>query len=213
VLIVGDLHTGEQVFEFASQSTRIPEMAKLAYALGRFFWNAVINWDATGSLGITFGQILVDDLGYENYMTCEVEKGGSDRKPGTRYGTIMNDESKPAMLEMTMQDVANGEFIIRSEYTLREAGEFGWKDDKIVHIRARKQADSQTKGKSHGDRFTAAAMANLVRREYGPGLDPIPEKPPGPNDPLQEVPWDCRANRMIAHNRRQALHARPTRWF
>jgi hypothetical protein len=211
VLIIVDMHTGEQVFELVSSSIKPTEFARISVAVAKWFWDAILNWDNNGIPGGHFTQ-EVERLEYTNFISCEVGSSGPDRKPAKKPGTVDHSpEAKAAYLNAAIEDMISDQLIIRSAATIREFSEFGWKGDKIVHVRSTKTGGDGATGKAHGDRATAAALCNLVRREYGYNLDPVPDKPPGPGAPLQKVPWPCAANRLLAHNERTKVRAE--QWF
>lgn len=203
VLIVGDLHTGEQVFEFASNSIKVTEFARLAAAVCRWFWDAVINWDSNGGPGVLFTQELMERYKYYNVHFTHADQMGANRTSGNRPGTFHHDdESKSIYLTDTIEDALTDQVFFRSEATLKEFGEFGYKGGKLVHLKADRTKAEGAKGKAHGDRATAAAMFNIVRRQLGYGQLEVPERPPDPHGPLVQVPWSCPANRYLAHERR-----------
>jgi hypothetical protein len=213
VLIVGDLHTGEQVFEFASPAMRIPEFARLCVAVCKWFWNATLNWDSNGGAGGIFTQEVLDRLEYFNVTYSEAAHSGKARTPAKKPGTYRHDdESKAAYLTEAIEDALADRNVLRSKLTINEFGEFGFKLGRITHLKADRTLSEGAKGKAHGDRATAAAMWNIVRRQLAGMLDPVPDKPPDEDGPLVEVPWSCMANRLIAYDRRVALEKTGRRW-
>lgn len=200
-LFVGDLATGEQMLSFASSAIRVPEFARLAVAICRWFHDATLNWDSNGGPGTLFGQEVMDRWQYFNVIYSATQETGFNRTPGKKPGTHNHtDEQKSIYLSDCIEDALADRLIIRCEATLKEFSEFGFKGGKLVHLRAERTQSEAAKGKAHGDRATGAAMFNIVRREMGATLEATPERPPGPNDPMREVPWGCPANRYLAHH-------------
>lgn len=211
-LFVGDLATGEQVAEFASSAIRVPDFARLAVAVCRWFHDAFLNWDSNGGPGTLFGQEVLDRWNYWNVHYSATLETGPNRTPGKKAGTHNHtDEQKSIYLTDCIEDAMADKLIIRSEATLREFQEFGYRAGKLVHLRAERTQSEAAKGKSHGDRATGCAMFNIVRREMGSTLEATPERPPDPKGPLIEVPWSCAGNRLIAADRRREL-AKGLKW-
>jgi hypothetical protein len=212
VIVVLDAATGDQVFELATPALRVPDFARMCVAICRWFHDAALLYDAAGP-GIIFGKDVIERWGYANVIWSPTLETGPNRTPGKSPGWHRHDdESKFAYLSDCIEDALSDRLIIKSESTLREFGEFGWKNSKITHLKADRTQSEGSKGKLHGDRAIACSMANLVRRELEGSVEPTPEKPPGPNDPLRAVDWACPANRILAHQR-QADSAKALRWY
>jgi hypothetical protein len=203
-LIIGDLVTGEQLFEFASSAMRIPDFAKLCVAVCKWFWNATMNWDAKGPPGVMFTDEVVNRLEYYNWIESEVESSGRLRQRVRKPGTFINsDDDKASLLQQAIEDGLAGSLVLRSGLTIMEFGEFGYKGGKIVHRRAVQATVESAGGKSHGDRATAAAMFNVLRRQLSLTAEPTPERPPtGDWRTSPVVSWSCPANRLKANLRR-----------
>lgn len=192
VLIVGDLATGEQVFEFVSSTTMIPEFAKLVTAVCKWFWNATLNWDSAGPAGKLFTRHILEHCKYYEIIYTSDAEG--EKKPGTYHH---DEDSKPVYLGDALEDALCDELILRSESTINEFGQYGFKNGKVVHIAALRTLSEGAKGRAHGDRATAAAMFNIVRRQLKGTVEPTPDRPPGIGEPWRRVPWACSATRLI----------------
>lgn len=192
VLFIGDLATGEQVFQFVSSSTMIPEFAWIVAAACKWFWNAMLNWDSKGAAGTMFTRQILEYCKYYEIMYTDSAEG--EKKPGTYHH---DDESKSVYLNDTLEDSLCDELIIRSEDTLAEFGQYGFKNGKITHMAAVKTTAEGSKGRAHGDRATAAAMFNIVRRQLKGSVEPTPERPPDNNGPPVRVSWSCASNRIL----------------
>lgn len=215
VLIVGDLHTGEQVFEFAASTMRVPEFARLCVAVCKFFWNATLNWDAHGPAGTIFTQEVMERLNYFNILYSTVDYSGpmnarqtQVKKPGWHKH---DDSSKATYLSECIEDCLADLTVLRSRLTLNEFGEYGFKNGKIAHMKALRTESEANKPGAHGDRATAASMFNIVRRAMGGQLEPVEDRPPDENGPLQRVPWSCMANRLLDYDERSSA-TKSRRW-
>lgn len=201
VLIVGDVATGEQVFELVTSAVRPADFARICVAVCKWFWNAVLNWDSMGP-GVTFGKEAMERWGYSDVVYSPTQETGPGRTPGRSPGTHRHSpEEKALYLSNCIEDALTDRLIIRSAATLLEFAEFGFRGGNITHLRAERTQSEAEKGKSHGDRAIACAMWNMVRRELCDTTDPVPDRPPGPNEPLREVSWPCAANRILAHRK------------
>jgi hypothetical protein len=151
--------TGEQVGEFASNTVPPPRFAKLCAALGRWFHNAKLIPEA--NFGAGFMNVLIEDLAYENVYYRKVEIVGvkkETRKPGF---WMANDEMRAGLLNRLQVAIAERAFTPRSKALVSEMPEYEWRNGKVVHVGSTKVADESSRGKAHGDRVIAAALAWL----------------------------------------------------
>lgn len=203
VLIVGDLATGEQVFEFVSYSMLLPDFVRMVVAVCKWFYGATLNWDSNGGAGGTMTKYL-ERYDYWNIHYTEAVESGRDRNPAKKAGTWNHtDEAKAVYLGETLEDVFTKDLVPRSLLTLMEFCQYGFKNGVIVHKRAQRTKSEGSKGKAHGDSATGLAMFNIVRRYMAGTLEPTPERPPtGDWRTAPDVTWSCPAMRLKANLRR-----------
>jgi hypothetical protein len=196
-LIILDRATGEQVLEYATPTVYPEHFAKQVVAICRWFNNAYLNWEINGNAGATFTKEVTQHHQYRNILYRRVEWDGSSSKISEKPATMTkSDDHKAAYLSDVVIAAQAGEIIIRSEATWKEFKEYGYKDGKIIHVRADRSESGAAKGKAHGDRAIAAAMALIALRDLGPRPKEERESVLDTTK-LKRVPGHCIANRIL----------------
>jgi hypothetical protein len=211
VACVVDKMTGEQVAEWVSNKTPPIDFAYVLATLGKWFHNAhlVVEANFSGSCLDT----LVDVIGYQNLYYRKVDIIGQNRKTDKPGFWMTSDDARLRLFENFQAAMATGSFTPRSKELLEECPQYEWKNGKIVHIGSTKTDDESGKGKAHGDRVIAAALAWLVCEEE-PVLDvkedtPIITPPGSYAERLQEHralvgvagdPWENPALDIFSQN-------------
>ncbi len=149
--------TGEQVAEWVSNSVPPVKFAYVFAALGRWFHGALLIPEANFSAG--FMKTLVEDIAYERTYYREVDVVGLHKVTNKPGFWMTNDDVRLKVFEAMQEAMADGGFTPRSEKLVEECKQYQWKNGKIVHIGATKTDDEGGKGKAHGDRVIAAALA------------------------------------------------------
>jgi hypothetical protein len=198
-LIGVDARTREQVFEFASNAIPVHEFARLSVAVCLWFYGGWLNWEANGPNGESYGLHVTERLEYlnvyfRNQNDASLEKTKTDR-PGWNNSS---DAVKLAALSAVVSDCLEGKLTLRSDATLREFCEYGYVNGKIEHIRSKRTAFESSKGKAHGDRAIAAAAMRIALDDFGLNV-PQASGPPREDGPLQRMPYNCMANRLLDH--------------
>ena len=156
-LVAFDVETGEQVAEFASSSVVETRFARLAVAICRWLHGAYLAWEANGVTGVKFGREVLEEIGYYNVYYRETEEVGSRRRTRKAGVFVRNDAQKGELLERLCIAMEEGQCTPRSEDLIRECGEYEWDPSGgIVHRPSKVRG---VKGKAHGDRVVAAAIA------------------------------------------------------
>jgi hypothetical protein len=114
------------------------------------------------------------------------------RKPGW-WNTP---ESLADALDGLMVAWETGKLICRDRLVPSEARQYVWKDGKPVHDRTINTEDESNKGKSHGDRVVAQALAYVALRDRPFG---------GAEKKKDEIPINCMARRIEREEERLAL--------
>ncbi len=160
--------TGEQVAEWASNSVVPIKFAYVCAALGYWFHGAEIIPEA--NFGAGYMTAMVEDICYQNLYYREMDIVGLHKKTKKAGFWMAKDDDKLKLFEALQEGMADGRFIPRSEALLKECPEYEWKNAKIIHNASTRTDDEASKGKAHGDRVIAAALA-WMRCVTQPGTD------------------------------------------
>lgn len=208
--VVGmDLVSGHQVCEFITNALDGYQMAELATALAKWFWGAVVNWDATGPAGSQFYRRICQD-GLWGNLYYEMDLKGKRRStPGAASYTGVY---KLNFLTAFAAAMEMGNFVPRSEILLKECLQFEIRREKAEHIGERNTNNEGAKGAAHGDVAVAGALcwmaAQQVFAQWGP--DRAKNRTLEMTDLAPEqVPQECYAARRLA---RQSAERRPKSW-
>jgi hypothetical protein len=178
--------TGEQVLEWASNMIEPSDFAKLCVAIAMWFYNGYLGWESNFGGGFTKRVI---SMGYGNIYHRTVLWRKSRRKQ-KEVGWWTDDRTKELMFSDMYRKARGGEIVLRSDDLLRECGEYIRSGPKssIVHVLSTKTSDESSRGKAHGDRVIAFAIA-VQLLEDRPVLDrDRVELPTGP-PPANTLAW------------------------
>jgi hypothetical protein len=186
VIVIADKTTREQVGEYANSNVRPDQLAKVAAALGRWFHNGLVIWEANGP-GREFGTALVD-VGYNHVW---FRKGVQDlyiKKISNFPGWFATKDTKVQLFGQFRAALAGRTIILRSRALITECMEYVFTPDQSVeHARSVSNIDPSGARTNHGDRPTAAA---LVVEAMGREHEPVELEP--------ELPKHCLAGRRAA---------------
>jgi hypothetical protein len=197
-LSVVDRLSGEKVAEWAHSRTPIHEFAEIAVALCNMFRGgrrpAFMIWEATG-LGINFGQRVMDHHGFTNVYYHTDDKSIT-RKRTNRPGWWSSGEGKKVLLTHYRTLLFDKTFINPSDEALDEASEYvHMMNGSIEHSGSSNSVDPTNRGKGHGDRVIADALAAKLLRE---------RKRPKKQERTEEVPVGSFLWRRQEHQRETA---------
>jgi hypothetical protein len=157
-----DLLSGEQVLEYATNTTSPADFADECVALAKIFNNARMIWEANG-VGMAFMQKVLES-GYTNYYMREVMwKRKKSRQKEAGWWT--NDKTKEILFEYFQSEVKSGRYVLRSDSLVKECGQYIRENGKIEHVLSRGSDDGSSKGAAHGDRVIAMGIALQAARE------------------------------------------------
>lgn len=175
VIFVGDCLTGEQVFEYATNTTLPHTLARIAVAICQWFRcddgrGAFLIWESSGPTGGVFGQEVIA-LGYRNvyYRQSEDDLSASI---STKYGYATTGATKEKGLGNLMQGMISGRLKVRSKAIYTEWRGYTFKNGKVEYSGSRQTGNEADKGTSHGDRVIAAMVA-WHRMRIRVGKDPL----------------------------------------
>lgn len=155
--VVLDVLTGEQVAEFTTFTDAPTQFAQQCVVLAKWFNGAKLNWEANGCFGETFRK-EVQRLEYTNVWYREVQ-GTNFTKRTKKPGWFSGEGNKHVLLDEVQMAVGANLLILRSGATVEEFLQFRYKDGRIIHSGAAHAFDDSARGKAHGDRAIAAAVA------------------------------------------------------
>ena len=154
---VVDATTGEEVATFASNAISPSKFAQLCVAVCKWFGNAMLVWEANGPAGAQYSQeikrIDYTHVYYRKVKAVDVEK--DTRKPGF----WSDPDTKARVLGELARRLETGEFISHDEEMLDECRQYVFSNGELYHAQALTTQDDAGKGRAHGDRVIAAAMA------------------------------------------------------
>lgn len=186
VLQVVDVANMEQVGQFVSNIVEPSEFGEFAVAVAKWFHDAFLGWEANFGGGFT-KRVL--DLGYGNVYRRTVHwKRG--RKKTKEVGWWTDDRSKELMFADLHRMVKHGEFTVRDAELFRELGEYvrTGPQSGIEHVLALGTSDESSKGKAHGDRVIAIAVALQAAKDRGTDIVSGDEKSSG-QPPPNTLAW------------------------
>ncbi len=157
-LSVVDSSTGEKVGVWHDPHTRPLEFAKIAIATAKFFNNAMLIWDASGAVGTSFTQAVIED-GYRRLYYRRSEKKVT-KQISKEPGYFLNPDARAVLLEFYRSQLADHKFINRSASAMRECLEFIVQPGgKVEHQASRSTQDPTGAKTAHGDEVIADALA------------------------------------------------------
>ncbi len=174
---VVDVKTGEKVGVFLSPHIYPRDLADYGVALAKWFNNALLIWDASGSTGQSFTRRVID-IGYGN-IYYRKDEDRVDRKPSTQPGYFLNPDAKSTLLEEYRSALDNHRFINRSDSGLQETLQFIVQPGgRVEHTQAANSQDPTGARTAHGDEVIADALAVKGMAEKAEKKDPEPPEPP-----------------------------------
>lgn len=181
-LAVLDKRTGRQVAAFAAYDILPKDFASFAIAVCKWFHDARLIWEDNGPLGQTFrGEVIRRMYPYIYYR---FSTSNSYRKPTTNPGYHTPAEGPGAILDELQRAMREGKCVVVEESTLDELYQYVWQGGKAVHDGSLATDSESGKGKAHGDRAIAMALAWEDARS-GPMLPKVePEKKAYPEGSL-----------------------------
>ncbi len=167
---------GVQCFEWRSNLISPTEFASLLCWVGRFFWNAYLVVEANGPIG----QLCIKEIlkrGYPNLYYRNRDKRAYQQK--TEEPGYWNSDGGEVILGMLEAALRGGAAKVHSTLTLRELGQYFFKNGKLVNASSANSEDEANKGKAHGDMAIATAVAWHGVEDW-PASEKAPATPTNP---------------------------------
>jgi len=153
---VGRRRTREKVAEFVTPWVKPEGLARTAYAIGKFFHNAFMIWDAGGH-GQVFGDTLWK-MGYHHVYFRENDKSIT-KKVSDIPGVFLQPDTKLAILGAYRKALSDRAFVQRSYHANRELLQYVFTSQgQVEHASATHNIDPSGARKNHGDRVIADAL-------------------------------------------------------
>ncbi len=165
-LTLVDLRTGEKIAGYANSRVNPESFARIAIAHWKYFNNAFVVFDASGSTGQQFSQEVMR-LGYRNlYYRRDDERVSG--KVSDKPGVFLNTKPRARLLGLYRRSLKDRTFTQRCTYANQECLEYIQKSgDEIIHSSAVHNIDPSGAGLAHGDRCIADACAALCVQFMG----------------------------------------------
>jgi hypothetical protein len=202
VLSIGDRLTKEKVGMFCARNLYPSELAEVAIAICKWFegqnGTAFLAWEANGPGG-EFGKQVVDK-GYLHIYYRHASESTVVRRKTELTGWWSNRESKRLLLSQYATALTTGNFINRSEESLRETLEYVHDPSgEVRHAKqnANRDIDPTSSGENHGDMVIADAILNLI----------LKERPSRQKKTAKRVPPNSYAGRMLERLRSRRRHS------
>lgn len=194
---VVDLTTGRKVANWRDPNTMPDDCADISIALAKWFNNAFMIWDASGSAGKRFTDRLIK----QKYTRIYYRTSEHRMRPriSDQPGYYLNPEDRAVLLGEYRTKLAEREYINQSEPGMRECLEFIVQPGgKAEHSRSANSQDPTGAREAHGDEVIADALAS--RALSLKRIEPVPvEKDP---------PWMSPAWRLREEERERAERER-----
>lgn len=160
VLSVFNAASREQVFEWASNSTRPSDFADYSIAVCNWFHGALLGWEQNGPGGPYSTRLF--EQKYENLHRRVVIHKRS-RRQTKEYGWWSDLKTKELLFADMITGIIEGELVVRSKYVREEAIQYIRRDGLIVH------GGHALKGVrdsgQHGDRVIAVGIGNHMMKD------------------------------------------------
>jgi hypothetical protein len=183
VACVVDRATGEKIARVKSPNILPADFADLCMALGYFFNDSRLTWDAGGPTGQTFTNRVVKH-GYPHIYYRRNEKKVT-QEVTTTPGYFLNSQARAVLLEDYRRRLDRHQYINRSAESLEEAKQFvRLPDGGVEHSAAVNSQDPSGARSAHGDEVIADALASIAMHE-----DRSEEKPEDPGTPVGSLAW------------------------
>ena len=161
VTTLADRQTGEKVAVWRDSNTRPNAFARQSIALGKWFNNALMCWDASGPTGKVFSKRVIESSYPHIYYRRNEKKVGNliTREPGYH----LNPQAKTTLFEDYRDSLGNLKFINRSDQGMKECLQFIRRaDGTIEHSASANSQDPSGARTAHGDEVVADALCSLV---------------------------------------------------
>lgn len=159
---VVDLATGKKVALWKDPNTFPKEYAEISIAMCKWFNNAKLIWDASGSIGQTYSTRIAQ-LHYANlyYHKDEVDPG---KRVSDKPGYFLNPTLRGVLLREYRSALSLREFINVSKSGMDETLQFIEEPGgKAVHSAAKNNEDPSGAKEAHGDECIGDALAAKLR--------------------------------------------------
>ncbi len=157
-----DKRTGRVIITYASDKIMPVDFADMTILVAQWCKDALINWDNIGGLGRQFQNELVRQNYPYLYRRDIDDKGFSEKTQ--KLGWVSNDGPQKILGEL-QRAMQAGEIKIPDEEMLDELMQFVYKGGKVVHDATLATQDESGKGRAHGDRGIAVALAWLAMHD------------------------------------------------
>ena len=164
VCAIIDKVTGEQIGEYVTKEEDPGEFGETVMALGNLFEKherrPFLNWEHDGAVGKRFWK-KINEIHYAHiFMRYKEDRRGKQksRQPGT-----LSQTSKENTLSELRTAYYKGDFVLRSSEGHEELLRFIYDESgNVIHSDEKTTEDLTARGKSHGDRPIAYAVAWLA---------------------------------------------------
>lgn len=155
---VVDLVTGEQVFEFASNTIQPDDFADYCVALAQWYHGAYLAWEINGPGSGFTTQVKLRGYGNCYMRTCLWKNRKTKSK---ELGWHTNQKSTEVMFMDFIRAVRMGDLKLHSKNLVTECGQYVRLGPQgvITHIGSARSEDDSSRGQAHGDRVMAMAVA------------------------------------------------------
>jgi hypothetical protein len=151
--------TGEKIGEFAVNTQTAFEFCEYVLAMCTWCNNAFLIYEDIGPGG-EFTRRLRGGTVYSNVYRRDADEKTISRNKTKKLGFAPSLGSKRALLADYRNALMTGKFINHSDEALAECGHYEVRpDDNIQHSKALASIDPNARGKNHGDRVIADALA------------------------------------------------------
>jgi len=160
--VVVDKQTGKKVALWKDPNTYPKNFAEICVALCKWFNNAKLVWDASGSIGQTFSKRIAS-LEYPHlyYHKDETNPG---KRVSDKPGYFLNPSARGDLLRDYRSALSTREFINVSASGMDEALQFIEEPGgQAVHSAAKNSQDPSGAREGHGDECIADALASMLR--------------------------------------------------
>lgn len=183
-----NLRTGEKIAEYANPWIKPESFAELAIAYWKYFNNAFVVFDASGTTGQIFSQEIMR-LGYSNLYYRQNDESIT-KKVSDKPGIFLNSKPRAILLGLYRRMLKDRSFVQRSSVANQECLEYIQKTpEEIIHSSAVNNIDPSGAGMAHGDRVISDSCAAKAVEFMGK----MPKK--GEND-SGKIPDNCYAALM-----------------
>lgn len=189
--------TGEKIGEFTVNTLSPHEFCEYVLALCNWCNNAFLIYEDTGPGG-EFTRRLRDGSAYGNVYRRDADEKSLSRKKTKKLGFAPTPVTKRGLLADYKNAIMLERFINHSDEALAECGHYEvLPTQDIQHSKALASIDPNSRGKNHGDRVIADALAWRGITDKGQSQTATP--------PENQLPLNCAAMRRKSWEREQSL--------